>query len=569
MPAVLLAVTAAAAVPRLEVTVNGVDDALRENVMALLSIAREQDSERLGKARVNALHERAEDEIGRALAAFGYYDPTIRSSLDTSGDTWTAAYVISPGKPVRIRQFDVRVSGEGSDDAAFAQVIAGSSLGPGEVFNHGAWETLKRDLARVAGERGYFDARFAEAAVAVTREAGTADARLVYASGPRYRFGEMQLPDTVIDADLLQRYARIPAGEPYLSERLIGVQQALTNTDFFANVQVTPLATDPDTLSVPVRLEVTPRPPQKYSIGGGFGTDTGPRARAAWQRRYLFGRGHSASADLRLSTVASSLTGRYTIPYRDPRVDRLGFTVGLLNEDTDVSDSQRLNFGVSNTTLRLGWQETLAIDYQVERFDVGDDIETKGLLLPSGRWSRTWADDRVYADRGLRLNLAVSGAHTAALSDVSFLRLRGDAKWVRRLSEDGRFIMRADVGAALVSDFDDLPVTQRFFAGGDNSLRGFDFRSLGPRDSAGDVIGGRYLAVGSIEYEHRVRGNWSAAVFSDFGNAFDDFGDGMEYSVGAGVRWLSPVGLLRVDLATGVSDDDLPIRLHIVVGPDF
>ena len=92
---------------------------------------------------------------------------------------------------------------------------------------------------------------------------------------------------------------------------------------------------------------------------------------------------------------------------------------------------------------------------------------------------------------------------------------------------------------------------------------------MGPENDLDEVIGGRYLAVGSVEYEHMFVQNWGGAIFTDFGNALNSWSDPLEYSVGIGIRWRSPVGLIRVDVASGISDEDKPIGLHIVIGPDL
>ncbi|WP_273270662.1 BamA/TamA family outer membrane protein, partial [Methylophaga sp.] len=153
------------------------------------------------------------------------------------------------------------------------------------------------------------------------------------------------------------------------------------------------------------------------------------------------------------------------------------------------------------------------------------------------------------------------------LPDIGQIVVRG--KLIQAFGENSRFITRGSIGATEVSDFERLPSSLRFFTGGDNSIRGFDYQSLGPENSEGDVVGGRYLAVGSVELEHMFLKDWGAAVFSDFGNAFNSFSDPIEYSVGVGIRWRSPVGLIRVDLAKGLSEKDEPIALHIVIGPDL
>jgi translocation and assembly module TamA len=155
------------------------------------------------------------------------------------------------------------------------------------------------------------------------------------------------------------------------------------------------------------------------------------------------------------------------------------------------------------------------------------------------------------------------------LSDITFGQVTLRGKYIRSIGEKSRIITRAAIGATEVSDFEQFPSSLRFFAGGDSSIRGYDYQSLGPEGDDGEVEGGRYLAVGSIEYENMFLGDWGGAVFTDFGNAYNSFSDPIEYSVGIGVRWRSPVGLIRVDVAKGLSDTDEGIALHIVIGPDL
>ncbi|MFP5506345.1 MAG: autotransporter assembly complex protein TamA, partial [Gammaproteobacteria bacterium] len=119
-----------------------------------------------------------------------------------------------------------------------------------------------------------------------------------------------------------------------------------------------------------------------------------------------------------------------------------------------------------------------------------------------------------------------------------------------------------------IDGFRELPASLRFFAGGDQSVRGYDFQELGPRDASGQVIGGKHLVFGSLEYEHRVHGNWGVAAFVDTGNAFNSTHEGLETGAGIGLRWRSPIGMVRLDLAAAVSQDNA-LRLHFTLGPDL
>jgi translocation and assembly module TamA len=154
-------------------------------------------------------------------------------------------------------------------------------------------------------------------------------------------------------------------------------------------------------------------------------------------------------------------------------------------------------------------------------------------------------------------------------SDTDLLQTRLQGKFVRPLGQNQRLLLRGDLGLSYVSDFDALPATLRFFAGGDQSVRGYAYNSLGPEDASGEVIGGRHLVVGSIEYERRIKEKWGAAVFYDVGNALNSLGDPLRYSVGIGARWRSPVGPVRVDLGIPITEAEDAVRLHISLGPDL
>ena len=547
---------------------EGVKGNLRRQLKRHLEAAQGEQSTELTPARIRALHRRAPATLEAGLEALGYYGATIVPGLAQEGASWRATYRIGRGEPVRVTAVDIDIIGDAREDPAFADSAARFPLRPGDVLKHAAYEDGKRELEHLLADRGYFDAQFTASEVRV--DPGLHGARIALAvdSGPRYRFGPVQWPDAALARDFLARFVSFETGAPYRADDLLDLQGKLTNSNYFASVAVAPRPDLARQDEVPVEITLEPRKPHRYSFGLGYGTDTGPRGRAAWQRPFVNARGHRFDSDLRVSPVSSSLAASYGIPLQRPDVDTLSFTTGVLNENTDVSDTTRAQLGAARLTTRFGWQETLALDYELERFDVGNDLETTGLLIPSARWSRTWADDRVRARRGLRLGLDVRGAQSSVLSRISFLRLRIDGKFIQAIGK-GRVIARGEFGATATSDFDKLPVTQRFFAGGDNSLRGFDYRELGPRDEDGKVVGGRYLALGSLELEHAIRGAWSGAVFSDFGNAVDSLADPFEYSVGAGLRWQSPVGPVRIDLANGISDEDKPWRLHIVVGPDL
>lgn len=565
---VLAAAGPGAAADSLDFALTGVEGRLARRLTRHLEVAMGERRDDLSPARVRALHRRAPATLARGLEALGYYSARIDAALDADDGHWHATYRVTVGEPVRVAAVEIGLDGDARLDPAFADIVARFPLRPGDVLHHARYEGGKRDLEHLLADRGYFDARLAHAEVTVDPATLAARVRIAVDSGARYRFGPVLWPDTVLARDVLARFASFETDAPYSAEALLELQSRLADSNYFSSVSVTPRSELAVDHAVPIAIDVEALKSQRYSLGVGFGTDTGPRGRAAWQRPYVNRRGHWLETDLRVSPVQSVLGGTYGIPLAPRHTDSLALRTNLLSEKTDVADTLRLLIGAERVSTRFGWQERVGLDYEVERFDVGNETETTGLLVPSVRWTRTWADDRLRTRRGLRLGLDLRGAQSSLLSKVSFLQLHLDAKLIRSLG-DTRVIARGEFGATATSDFDRLPVSHRFFAGGDTSLRGFDFRSLGPRDEDGKVVGGRYLALAGLELEHALRERWSGAVFADFGNAVDSLSDRFEYSVGVGLRWQSPLGPLRVDIANGLSDDDRPWRLHIVVGPDL
>ena len=226
-----------------------------------------------------------------------------------------------------------------------------------------------------------------------------------------------------------------------------------------------------------------------------------------------------------------------------------------------------------------GWRRTAGIDYQFEDYEINETgSEQVNELVPNISWSKTVSDDPIYTTNGYRLKYVLLGAVEGVTSNATYLSGGISAKYIRGFADKYRFITRTDLGATFANSVDDLPASRRFYAGGDSSIRGWGFDALGPNDPVTDqTVGGRYLAVGSLELEREITGPWSAAVFTDFGNAFDpDYEQQFEQSVGVGLRWRSPIGQVRFDVAFALTKDEgddkygfPPTRLHLVIGPDL
>jgi translocation and assembly module TamA len=206
------------------------------------------------------------------------------------------------------------------------------------------------------------------------------------------------------------------------------------------------------------------------------------------------------------------------------------------------------------------------MNYQHEDFSLGEEDRRVNFFIPGFTLSQLSADDILFPRRGYTWSADLRGA-PGLISDTTYARLELAGKRVYPLGERGRLLLRSQLGAMSVEDFTRLPATERFFTGGDQSVRGYDFQTLAPEDDSGEVVGGQYLAVGSIELDYLFVGNFGAAVFVDSGNATDDFLPSLKTGAGIGFRWRSPVGMLRIDIAHPFDHPDDDYRLHITIGP--
>lgn len=548
---------------------QGLDAGQERNARAYLGLLEEECG--VPEWRVRRRFEAATEEIRRGLRALGHYRVEVDKRLERREDCWHAEFTVDPGPRVTVTEVAVSIDGEARDDPAFQALLGELPLRAGEPLDHSAYERSKSKLTSLASERGYLEAKLTTHELVVDPGAGTARATLRLESGPRYSLGELDVETESLDPDLARRIVEYTPGEPYSADRLHRIDRALTDSGYFATVDVRPNTDAPDGTQVPVTVRAEPRKRHLYTAGVGFATDVGPRVRLGYENRRINQRGHRLVTRLRGSLVQSDLTAEYRIPLERPQSEWLTFSAAAVRENTDTFESNTGKLGARVTHLRGRWLETRFVELSRDDFEVGRTRGIAVLLLPGVSYARTHSDGRLRPDEGWRLYGEIKGGAQALLSETDLLRARVSGGWLRSLPWDGRIITRAELGALVTGNFNALPPSVRFFAGGDTSVRGYEFESLGPKNFLGEVIGGKYLAVASLEYEHPIKGAWSGAVFTDAGNAFsNEFSEDVKVGVGIGLRWQSPVGPVRVDLAHPLNDDgDTLVRLHLRLGPDL
>lgn len=574
------------------VQVEGLDEAMTENVRLALSLE-DARGKRVSDARLDYLLRAAEDETRQALEPFGYYSPdiTIRDSAGGAalGEDAPVSVVVTvrAGEPVRVRASQVAIAGEGQDDRYLKEELDAFTPKAGDVFEHERYEQSKAFITRRLAERGYFDADFAARRVEVTRARNAADIDLRWTSGDRYDMGQItfeQAPDTIVRESLLRNFVYWEEGDYYHQGRLDRLRKSLSGLDYFSRIDIEQHPEKAVDGRVPVTVRLEPAKRSIYTAGLSYGTDSGAGVRMGVERRYVNSRGHKALAQLDYAQKRKTLTLQYRIPAFAWRDGWYTTSVQAYDEQTDYIDTRRyeavfsrsgqynrnLNLVASAHALQERW--AYAVDPQLRPVTL---YRQARYLYPSLVAEYVNADDRIQPRNGFGATATLRGGLEGVGSDANFAQLHVRGSWFRGLGERSRLIVRGEVGATFTDALVDIPPTLRFYAGGDRSVRGYEWREIGPRiervpgQRAAYALGAKNVITTNVEYEQYFTPTWGGAVFVDAGDAFDGRPDGLRKGVGLGVRWKSPVGPLRVDIARGLDDPDASFTLHINLGADL
>lgn len=551
-----------------DLAISGLDARLEANVRALSPLSSTScDSARW---RVERLFRDGDKAVRDALAALGYYEPSISKSLHRDDNCWHASLEIDAGEPTRLRSVDIAVSGDAATDPSFERYLTTRRPAAGDVLNHDEYEKYKQALMRAALTAGYFDAEYGRTRVTVDRESRSADLVLQLQSGQRYRFGDVQFTPGILRESLLLGYSDIRTGDAYSPRFINDLYESLNGSTYFSSVSISTEPLDTAAKIVPVTVNLTPAKRRIYSIGVGFATDTGVQGRLGYANRRINDKGHQLDSKLFVSSIKSEFSTSYRWPKKDPRKEWFSVVAGIQHENTDTSEHDTSKVGVMRSrNIGTSWLATGYVDYAYENFKVGDQDTNSQLIILGTNWESARGRELHRVASGRRLSLDVRGASDALGSDTSFLQLRSNAKWIHPLGAKSRVLFRARLGLTKKDEFSELPASVRFFAGGDHSIRGYEYETLGPVDENGVVIGGAHILEGSLEFDRLLRQNWAAAAFVDSGSAFNATDLEFSTGVGLGIRWYSPVGPVRLDIAHPLDNPDEDYRIHISLGPDL
>ncbi|MDP1992830.1 MAG: autotransporter assembly complex family protein [Syntrophales bacterium] len=516
----------------------------------------------------------ANETVRTAMEPFGYYNARIAVTAEEGGSgAYRLRVKVEPGELVRVAEVTLALNGPGADEGPLQELAAAFPLKKDGVLLHERYEEAKGALLARAQEMGYLDADFSVHEIRIDKATSTARIRLELETGSRYFFNGARIEGAAGYPDqFVWRYLAFKSGEAFSYARLGETQLNFTNSERFREVNVTPEKAEARDFHVPVLVQLKPAPSRSLRQGIGYGTDTGGRFNVRYRDLNVLQRGHEFYSNLYISERLQGIAAGYILP---DAVDIRSSTVLQLNlqqEDVTTYTSRLIALELDKNQ-SFGKRElgTAYIKLQRESYTIGAQDSSARLVLPGLRLSGDHYDNPTRPTRGFRYTFDLRGTHGLLGSDTELLQLISEGSWLLPLPWRLSLQTRAKAGITLLSDpLSDLPPSLRFFAGGDQSVRGFSYQSLGPTDAAGQVAGGKHLFTGSVELVRALFSDWGVSVFYDAGNAFDSFtGIRLFEGAGVGVHYYTPVGALNLSVARQIGVEDPGFRIHFTVGLEF
>jgi translocation and assembly module TamA len=554
-----------------EAAVEGLEGEVLKNIQMALSPPEGMiQDDQIDEFLLVLYEKEAPQKVREALKPFGYYQAQVSASIDRSAGRLRLAVKVEPGAPVLIASSRIQVNGPGAQEEKLLEFIRDFSLREGEVLRQDRYEEFKKALKEKALEAGYLEADFSVHLIRIALAENKAAIELSLETGPRFFFGEITfIPPQTYPETFLKRYLSFQPGEVFSSQKLTTSRLNFINSERFLDVVIEADQREERDNRIPVRIRLTPSKSKRFRFGIGYDTDQGLGIIGHYRDLNFNQRGNELNSELQFSEGLQGLAVDYILPGKKNMDQKTILKLGFKRELTDSYDTRSLFsqyehvYPFGQGRMGAGYLRLLGED-----FEVGGQEGFSTLLIPGVRFWEHHYDDPVHPLRGYRYSLETRGSAPFLGSDGFFLQLLLQGDYLIPLGNGFALLLRSQLGTTLQNEaLTSLPPSLRFFAGGDNSVRGYDYQSLGPKDDTGKVIGGRHLAVGSLEIEKAFSSTWGLAVFYDAGNAFNELNQiELKQGTGLGIRLYTPVGPIRLDLAYQIGEKDPQFRIHFSLG---
>ena len=507
-------------------------------------------------------------KIRDILEPFGYFHVTVTSAQKMQGDKVLLRVQVDPGPAIQLVERRIELLPSSGEQPTL--LLESFPLKNGDQLREDLYETGKAELLADVQDQGFLDARYTRHELQIDRELNQARIFLQIESGNRSRFGEVTFTGAENYPErFLRRYLAFKQGDTF-SYRLLGrTQKYLRDSDRFRRVAVAPKPDEREGVQLPIEIELEPQ--KRYSLrpGLGYGTDTGARIALRYRDLNSWQLGHEFKLDMLHAQHLQNYTGSYAFPgYRNLNTG-LNLHGGYRAEQLDSYENNYIFTEVEQTYgFGRGRIGAIFVRAQYEKSDIAADSVYTGFLMPGLRYTEVQLPETTGKGYGFHLQAEARVSDQRLISDISLIQFLGSGDLLIPLPYRMSVTLRGQAATTLIDNpFDEIPASLRFFAGGDRSVRGYAYQSLGPEDETGSVIGGQHLLTGSIELVKQLGQSWGVALFIDTGNAFDSWKDYLLKSgAGVGVRYATPVGPIQVDLASPIAGEKFSVRLHIGIG---
>ena len=563
--------------PTIQVDIAGLQDALLQNAKAALTlppgIVR---NDRVEERWLERFAGKIPQLVAAALEPFGHYRSETKVSIDRSKEpSYRILVTVDAGPQTVVRSLTLSLSGAGRREEDLRSQVRAFPLKKGDPLNHQLYEQGKLALRLEANNLGYLENSFSAHTIRIDRDEDAADIELVLETGPRFYFGKTSFVDESESYPLeyLQRFLTYEEGEVFSHKELHLSRLNFYAADRFDDVLMVPLMDEVVDQHVPVKVTLVPGKQRRLRPGIGYGTNTGARVSLSYRNLQSGEYPHTHLIDVNLAEKTQYLETSYTIPQAGSVNNNLIGTFGLRQEDLDTYSTRMIyTEGEQTYGLAQGKVGSLFLRYLYEDSDVGNEgANIAKLLIPGVRYYQRSYDDPLNPKSGYQFRVELRSSFDMLLSDLTIGQVVSAGSFMLPLSRHLTLHSRVEAATTVKKDeLSQVPPSMRFFVGGDNSVRGYAYKSRGPKDNSGDVVGGDSLLVGSVEVEYALNDQWGLALFYDAGSAFNT-GEKMDVieGTGIGIRRYTQVGPIKFDLATRVDDSHPGVRFHFSVGFDI
>lgn len=545
----------------LQIQVTGIEDPLKKNAELTLDNIKNKMEHPLNQRKVAHFMNEAPKFIKSAIAPYGYFHPVILSQLSTTPTGWLTQFAVKKGPPVIISHFSVTVSGPGKSDPWFKNYLAKLPLKEGDILKTEKYESIKSTLFQIASRHGYFDVSVRTSEIKINLNTNQASIIIHVATGHRFRVGKITFSKSKFHQKFLEAFLRFHTGEFYNADKIEETQQEMATSNFFNQVLIKPAPSRAKNRLVPIHIELAPRTSQEYTFGLGYGTETKFRGTVGMTIRNIGDWGQKFKMLVRGSQDDNnSFTMKYFIPGTNPARDLWTISTGMSNIHQANGSAKNGSFSVGYTRDFGRWSSTAALTYLNETYTITTLPKTNTqMVYPTLTINYLNSDHPISPTKGVSFSIQFAGALKELFSRASFSQVTTHFNALYTLKKTHtRFILRTGAGYTNIESLGELPLSLQLMAGGERSVRGFSYNSIGP---------GRNLLVASAEVQQRVYKEWYLAGFVDtalVGNQHP-FSE-LNIGVGPGIVWLTPVGAVELTIANAITQASKPWLIQFSMG---